>query len=139
MTERRFSHSSSPDANPTLRSLSLSALGRRRRRLVLAAGAAGIGLLAAALAVLVPTWRMVARFDAQAFSQPSRLYARAPELAKGHALDLSALRRTLTEQGYHQAAGSMQVTVGRWRVAGDTLTVHLRSAPSPAGILPPRC
>lgn len=108
----------------------------RRRWLWWAAAAAallaGLGLL-----VLRPFWKLSSHFEEIIFQQPSRLYAQPAELALGRAYPLERLIKDLRGEGYREqeegAAGGSVIAPGRYRLAGDSVAVHLRSFFLPDG------
>jgi penicillin-binding protein 1B len=133
-----------------LRSLGTPRTLRTPRRLM-AVGAGALFTAGLALAV-AHLWRISRHFPAPPYPQPSRLYARTPELAVGAPCRLRELAGQLANLGYQQeqgeeqdgapaqplgravpAAGSGQ-RPGTFRLLGDeALSVGLRRFPTPAG------
>src|ERR1700704_4024006 len=108
----------------------------RRRWLWWAAAAAallaGLGPL-----VLRPFWKLSSHFEEIIFQQPSRLYAQPAELALGRAYPLERLIKDLRGEGYREeeeaGGGGSACAPGRYRLAGDSIAVHLRSFFLPDG------
>jgi penicillin-binding protein 1B len=154
MAARHTRLHSSEDGTTVIRSL--TGLSSRPTppspRRLLAGGAAA--LLAAGMALAAAhLWRIAGHFPAPPYPQPSRLYARVPELAVGAPCRLPELGGQLASLGYQQqqqgeardrapaqapgravpAAGSDQPP-GTFRLLGqEALSVGLRRFPTPAG------
>ena len=93
-----------------------------------------LGLVAAGAWLLWPLWELSGHFGAQAATlQPSRLYGRSTELAVGQLQDLKQLTAELEDLGYRAAGGDQPLTVGRYRLAGHTLSIFQHAFPTPRG------
>ncbi|MGD2114301.1 MAG: PBP1A family penicillin-binding protein [Acidobacteriota bacterium] len=107
---------------------------RIRKRPVLWSFLGLLGVLAlVGLWALWPYWQLSGQFDDVPAFQPSRLYGRATELAVGQAADLGKILDELEAEGYRSLQDGERLAPGRFRRQGGTLTVFLRTFPTPAG------
>ena len=116
----------------------------RGRRLWLAAGGLGFGLLLLALWVVRPFWQLSGQFAGPRArgvrtgleDQPSRLYGRPLVVAAGATLPRSEVVAELKALEYRVAPAGEALRPGSYREGKDRLEVHLRSFPTPEGIVP---
>ncbi|MDP9122333.1 MAG: transglycosylase domain-containing protein, partial [Acidobacteriota bacterium] len=103
------------------------------RRLRWPLAALGVLLVTAAIFVIRPFWRLTSHFREITFHQPSRLYGQPTLLAAGRPASVERLVQDLSAESYRESQGGGGLPPGRYRQAGDSLTVHLRSFPLPDG------
>jgi penicillin-binding protein 1B len=100
----------------------------------LAAWGTGLMLAAGLAAAVVHCWRISRHFPTAPFPQPSRLYARVPELAQGEPCNLAELAAQLASLGYERAQPEQgEARPGTFALRAETLSVGLRRFPTPAG------
>jgi penicillin-binding protein 1B len=91
-------------------------------------------LIAALMVAVIGLWRLSRRFPEAPYRQPSRLYARVPELAVGDACRLGDLAARLESEGYRAATeGQGAPRPGTFRLRDAALSIGLRAFPTPAG------
>jgi penicillin-binding protein 1B len=113
----------------------LAELPPGRRRLLVAALAVSCLLFLAGFWLTGYLWHVARQFPEAPFTQPSRLYGRATELAPGAALTASQMVEELRQSGYREIEGAAPGLLrrGTFRREGDRVAVHLRTFPTPQG------
>ncbi len=92
-----------------------------------------VTLVLVGLFILRPFWRLTGQFNEITFRQPSRLYARPAVLEDERRYSRDQLMADLKAEGYREAEEGSGLPSGRFRRGAGSLTVHLRSFPTPEG------
>jgi len=115
----------------------LAELSPGRRRLLVASLAVSCLLFLAGFSFTAYLWHLARQFPEAPFTQPSRLYGQATQLAPGEPATSGHLVEELRRSGYREItdgeSGEPTIPRGTFRRRGDLVEVHLRPFPSPAG------